>query len=86
MDAPVDRLAAYQVSTQTALDLLALATLWFVVVPPWHYAPDVRGIAWAIRIALSVVYGIDLAIRSILAGRPVHYVLGSTDKARSAPS
>ena len=77
MDASAGRLEAYQVKTQTALDLLALATLWFVVVPPWDYAPDVRGIAWAIRIALSVVYGIDLAIRSILARRPVHYVLAN---------
>jgi voltage-gated potassium channel len=67
------RLAAYQARTEAILDLLALVTLWFVVVPPWYYGQDVRGIWWALRIALSVVYGIDLAIRGVLAGRPVRY-------------
>ena len=67
------RLAAYQARTQTILDLLALVTLWFVLVPPWHYAPDVRGIWWTLRIALSVIYGIDLAIRGVLAGGLVRY-------------
>ena len=67
------RLAAYQARTQTILDLLALVTLWFVVVPPWYYGRDVRGIWLALRIGLSVVYGIDLAIRGILAGQPVRY-------------
>ena len=72
---PSGRLAAYQARTQSALDLLALVTLWFVVVPPWYYDQDVRGIAWALRIALSAVYGIDLAIRGVMAGRPVRYAL-----------
>lgn len=67
------RLAAYQARTQTILDMLALVTLWFVVVPPWHYSQDIRGIWWTFRIALSVVYGIDLAIRGVLAGGPVRY-------------
>jgi voltage-gated potassium channel len=70
---PGGRLAAYQVRTQTILDLLALVTLWFVLVPPWYYSQDFRGIWWALRIALSVVYGIDLAIRGVLAGGPVRY-------------
>jgi voltage-gated potassium channel len=70
---PGSRLAAYQARTGVILDLLALVTLWFVLVPPWHYGQDVRGIWWALRIALSVVYGIDLAIRGVLAGRPVRY-------------
>jgi len=69
------RLAAYQGRTQSALDLLALVTLWFAVVPPWYYDQDIRSIVWALRIALSAVYGIDLAIRGVLAGRPVHYAL-----------
>ena len=68
-----DRLAAYQARTQTILDLLALVTLWFVLVPPWYYGQDVRGLWWVFRIALSVIYGIDLAIRGVLAGRPVRY-------------
>lgn len=71
---PDGRLAAYQARTEVPLDLLALVMLWFVLVPPWHYDQDVRGIWWALRIALSVVYGIDLAIRSVLSKRPGRYV------------
>lgn len=67
------RLEAYQARTETTLDLLALVTLWFVVVPPWYYGQDARGMWWALRIGLSVVYGIDLAIRGVLAGGPVRY-------------
>ena len=37
---PGGRLAAYQARTQTPLDLLALVTLWFVLVPPWYYGQD----------------------------------------------
>ncbi len=74
---PSGRLAAYQERTRTALDLLALVTLWFVVVPPWDFAPHVRGIVWALRIALSAVYGIDLAIRGVLAGHPVRYAFAN---------
>jgi hypothetical protein len=51
--------------------LLALLTLWIVVVLPWDFGHDVEGIAWIIRVAVSVVYGIDLAIRGVLARRPV---------------
>ena len=71
---PGGRLAAYQARTEVPLDLLALVMLWFVLVPPWHYGQDVRGVWWALRIALSVVYGIDLAIRSVLSKRPGRYV------------
>jgi hypothetical protein len=69
------RLAAYEAKTQTGLDLLALVTLWLVLVPPWDFGHDVEGIWWTVRIGLSVVYGIDLAIRGVLAGRPVRYAL-----------
>ncbi|HYB16550.1 MAG TPA: ion channel [Streptosporangiaceae bacterium] len=67
------RLAAYEARTQTGLDLLALVTLWLVLVPPWDFGHDVEGLWWAVRIGLSVVYGIDLAIRGVLAGHPVRY-------------
>jgi voltage-gated potassium channel len=77
VDGPRGRLAAYQERTQPALDLLALLTLWFVVVPPWDFSQHVRGIVWALRIALSAVYGIDLAIRGVLAGHPVRYALAN---------
>jgi voltage-gated potassium channel len=74
VDDPGARLAAYQARTQAALDLLALVTLWLVVVPPWDFGKDVQGIVWVLRIALSAVYATDLAIRGVLAGRPVRYV------------
>ena len=75
VDGPGGRLAAYEARTDKALDLLALLTLWIVVVPPWDFGHDVEGIAWTIRVAVSVIYGIDLAIRGVLARRPVRYAL-----------
>jgi voltage-gated potassium channel len=71
------RLAAYVARTQTALDLLALATLWIVVVPPGDFSTshDVRAIVLTIQAAVRVVYGIDITIRSALARRHVHYLL-----------
>jgi voltage-gated potassium channel len=70
-----DRLAEYQAKTSQPLDLLALTTLWLVVVPPGDFGHDVGGVVWAFRIALSAVYGIDIAIRSALAPRHLHYAL-----------
>ena len=75
VDDPSGRLAAYEARTERALDLLALLTLWIVVVPPWDFGHHVEGLAWTIRVAVSVVYGIDLAIRGVLARRPVRYAL-----------
>jgi voltage-gated potassium channel len=72
---PGGRLAAYEARTEKALDLLALLTLWIVVVPVWDFGHNVEGIAVTIRVAVSVVYGIDLAIRGVLARRPVRYAL-----------
>ena len=69
------RLEEYQASTQGALDLLVLATLWLVVVPPGDFGHHVTGIVIAFRIALSAVYAADIAIRSALAPRHVHYAL-----------
>jgi voltage-gated potassium channel Kch len=76
-DDPHGRLAAYVARTQTALDLLALATLWIVVVPPGDFSTshDVRAIVLIIQAAVRVVYGIDITIRSVLARRHVHYLL-----------
>ena len=77
VDDPDSRLAAYVARTQTPLDLLALATLWIVVVPPGDFSSshDVRVIVLAIQAAVRVVYGIDIAIRGALARRHVHYLV-----------
>jgi voltage-gated potassium channel len=71
------RLAAYTARTQTALDVLALATLWITVVPPSDFGTTqtTRTLAWIVRFAVSAVYGIDITIRSILARRHVYYLL-----------
>jgi voltage-gated potassium channel len=69
------RLVEYEARTREPLDLLALATLWLVVVPPGDFGHEVRYIVLAFRVALSAVYGIDIAIRSALAPRHVHYAL-----------
>jgi hypothetical protein len=57
--------------------VLALATLWLCVVPPRDFstAHNARNIALTTRVAISAVYGIDLAIRSALARRHGHYLL-----------
>jgi voltage-gated potassium channel len=73
VDDPDGRLAALEAKTQLPLDLLALVTLWIVVVPPWYFGHDV--IVYAVRICLSAVYAIDLAARAMLARRHVRYVL-----------
>ena len=69
------RLAHYEARTRQPLDLLALATLWLVVVPPGDFGHDMTSIVWAFRAALSAVYAVDLAIRSALAPRHLHYTL-----------
>ena len=72
---PSVRLARYVARTEIPLDLLALATLWIVLVPPGDFGPSSKAVsvAWTIRVAVSVVYGIDLTIRCALAERHVHY-------------
>jgi len=70
-----DRMAEYEARTRDPLDLLALSTLWLVVVPPGDFGHRVTYVVLAFRVALSAVYGIDLAIRSALAPRHVHYAL-----------
>ena len=69
------RLAEYEARTRDPLDLLALATLWLVVVPRGDFGHEVTGIVFAFRVALSAVYAIDIAIRSVLA--PVTFTMRS---------
>jgi voltage-gated potassium channel len=73
---PSDRLAAYIARTEVPLDLLALATLWIVVVPPGDFGSAHHGstIALIVRIGVSVIYGIDMTIRTVLARRHLHYL------------
>ena len=70
---PDGRLAAFEARTQTPLDLLALVTLWLVVVPPWYFGHDVT--VYVARLCLSAVYAANLVIRGVLAGHPVRYAL-----------
>src|SRR5262245_20558132 len=76
VDDPSGRLAAYVARTQAPLDVLALLTLWIVLVPPGDFGATRAGTVIALlgRIGLSVVYGIDLLIRATLAKRHWHYV------------
>jgi len=71
------RLASYQSRTQTPLDLLSLATLWIVVVPPGDFGTGhhVRAVALAVRLVVSVVFALDMAVRSILAPRHLRYAI-----------
>ena len=75
-DDPSGRLAAYMARTQTALDIVALLTLWLVVVPPGDFGTthDAHNIAVTVRLALSGLYGIDMTIRAVLAKRHFRYV------------
>jgi voltage-gated potassium channel len=71
-----DRLARYEARTREPFDLLALATLWLVVVPPGDFGNGATYyIVIAFRVALSAVYGADITIRSTLAPRHAHYAL-----------
>lgn len=75
-DDPTGRLAAYLARTQTALDILALVTLWIVVVPMADFGDDhgLRSFGLSFRLVLSLIYGADMAIRTSLARRHWHYL------------
>src|SRR5690349_13696266 len=76
------RLDGYLDRTQNILDLVALFTLWIVVVPPrvLGSSDSITAVAWVVRISLSVLYGVDMTIRTGLArhrGRYLrHHVVG----------
>jgi voltage-gated potassium channel len=73
-DDPSGRLASYTARTQTPLDILALLTLWIVVIPPGDFSHDAATAAFIARICLSGIYGVDMAIRTALARRHWHYL------------
>jgi voltage-gated potassium channel len=71
---PSGRLSAYLARTETPLDLLALLTLWIVVIPPGDFGADAQTASVIVRVGLSCVYGVDMAIRTALARNHVRYV------------
>ena len=73
---PSGHLAAYTARTQTPLDLLALATLWIMVVPPGDFGGEHHAstVALIVRIGVSLIYGIDMFIRSTLARHHFRYL------------
>jgi voltage-gated potassium channel len=73
LEDPSGRLAAYLARTQTPLDVLALLTLWIVVVPPGDFGAR-EADAFAVRLALSALYAVDLTVRARLARRHWRYV------------
>jgi voltage-gated potassium channel len=73
-DDPTGRLRRYESKTQTALDVLALLTLWIVVVPPSDLIPSHPSVALALRLMLSAIYGVDMTIRTRLATRHWRYL------------
>src|SRR5579862_9774937 len=74
---PSGRLGAYLAKTRTPLDLLALLTLWIVVVPYTDFGSKhhISTIALVVRIGVSVVYAVDMTIRATLAKRHLSYLL-----------
>ncbi len=76
LDDPTGRLAAYLARTQNGLDLLALVTLFLVVVPPGDFgtAHHGRAIALTARLLLSIIYAIDATIRTRYAQRHARYL------------
>jgi voltage-gated potassium channel len=73
---PTGRLGRYLARTQTPLDILALLTLWIVVVPVADFGNrhGLRGFGLSFRLVLSAVYGVDMTIRVVLARRHWHYL------------
>jgi voltage-gated potassium channel len=70
------RVQAYQRRYQSALDLLALVTIWFVVVPPGVITTNHGAslVLLGLRLALSAVYAADIIIRSRLAPHHLFYL------------
>ncbi len=69
-------LADYADRFERPLDMLALCTIWFVACPPSEISTT-RGwvlALWGLRVALSLVYLVDITARARLSGRPGHYL------------
>lgn len=71
---------AYVAKTQSWLDLLALSTIWLVLaIFTGQHQIDFIPIWLVCRLAISVIYAIDLIIRSKLSGRGWRYPLSRLD-------
>lgn len=68
-----ERLDTYLARSQTALDLLALSSLWIVLVPPSDFG-SASTLAATARVFLSAIYAVDMAIRARLSEHSVHYL------------
>jgi voltage-gated potassium channel len=73
LDDPTGRLALYLSRSQRPLDILALLTLWIVIVPPGDFGVD-ESVAVSVRLGLSAIYAVDITIRALLAKRHLRYV------------
>lgn len=74
---PSGRLGNYLAKTRNPLDLLAVLTLWIVVVPPGDFgsAHHVQTIALIVRVGVSLIYAVDMAIRARMAERHLKYLI-----------
>jgi len=70
------RVEAHQRIWQTPLDLLALVSIWFVVVPASVISPrhGVDVVLLVLRLLLSAVYAVDIIIRVRLAPHHLYYL------------
>jgi voltage-gated potassium channel len=70
------RVEAYQSRWRMPLDMLALVTVWLVVVPPGDITSNhtLYVVLLSLRIGLSVVYAVDLGVRARLAPHHWYYV------------
>ena len=77
VDDPTGRLAAYLARTQTPLDVLALLTLWIIVIPPGKFGTTTTAyaVAVSIRLTLSAIYAADAIMRARFAQRHWHYAI-----------
>ncbi len=70
------RLEAYVARSQTALDLFALCTLWIIGIPLSSIGdgPDATVGGIALRLTVSLVFAVDMAVRSYLAPQSWRYL------------
>jgi voltage-gated potassium channel len=70
------RVDGYQRRWRTPLDMLALMTVWLIVVPPGVITSNhnLYLVLLSVRFGLSATYAVDLTVRAALAPRHWYYV------------